>query len=127
MRNHLVLATTLVGIGSVFLNAQALPDLTVSAIDLALVTTNSQTLQILGVLRATIANVGVVPTAPRFRVLAFEDTNRNGSYDAGVDRIGQEQIVEFGQRTERIPKALASLSASVGGEHSTFSLRAGNP
>jgi hypothetical protein len=69
------------------MSAHAQADLSIVGLDTALVTTDSQTLRISGILRATLTNTGTVATVGRFRILAFEDTNRNSRYDLGSDRI----------------------------------------
>lgn len=62
-------------------------DLTVTALNAASVVTDSQTLLISGTLDATIRNAGSAATAAQFRVLAFEDRNANGQFNAGTDAV----------------------------------------
>lgn len=62
-------------------------DLTVTALNAASVVTDSQTLLISGELVATIKNLGSAATAAQFRVLAFEDRNANGQFNAGTDAL----------------------------------------
>lgn len=64
-----------------------LPDLVVSSLDSSAVATNSQTLQVSGVLSAKVTNQGATVAAGTFKVLAFEDKNRNGRFDVGTDVV----------------------------------------
>ncbi len=67
--------------------AFAAPDLTVRTVDGSSTTTDSQTLEISGVISATVRNIGGAGTGAGLTVLFFEDANENGKYDAGTDRI----------------------------------------
>lgn len=67
--------------------ALAAPDLTVSGIDSSAITTDCQSLAIAGTINATISNTGTSDTTTGFTILIFEDANRNGAYDAGIDII----------------------------------------
>ena len=60
-------------------------DLVVTGLETSGVTTDSQTLAISGNLGVTIQNLGSTAVNTQFRVLAFEDRNANGKYDAGTD------------------------------------------
>ncbi|MEJ2453891.1 MAG: carboxypeptidase regulatory-like domain-containing protein [Candidatus Thiodiazotropha sp.] len=61
------------------------PDLTVSEFSREQIKTNLQTLQVRGSVRITVANIGVADVISPAIVSIFEDTNKNGTYDVGVD------------------------------------------
>jgi hypothetical protein len=61
------------------------PDLTVSQVVTDGVITDIQALQVTGSARITVQNLGRAAALEPALVTVFEDTNRNGIYDAGVD------------------------------------------
>ncbi|MFN7935264.1 MAG: putative Ig domain-containing protein [Bryobacteraceae bacterium] len=71
---------------AVWLVSQSSPDLQITAITAA-VNTDPQTLATTGTLSATFRNNGSAGTATGFQLLAFEDRNNNGRYDAVTDAV----------------------------------------
>src|SRR4051794_13143435 len=67
--------------------SQAAPDLVVSKLDVNALNEDSQTLAVSGTMAVTIRNVGGAATAATFKVLVFEDRNRNGQYDPSGDNV----------------------------------------
>lgn len=61
------------------------PDLTVNSVDTRAVVSDPQTLRITGAVGVSIQNVGRAAAVTPALVTVFEDTNRNGIYDAGAD------------------------------------------
>lgn len=61
------------------------PDLTVNSVDTRAVVSDPQTLRVGGSTRVSIQNVGRAAAVTPALVTVFEDTNRNGIYDAGTD------------------------------------------
>ncbi|MCM3869899.1 MAG: putative Ig domain-containing protein [Pyrinomonadaceae bacterium] len=60
-------------------------DLTVAAVDISALTTNSQSLVVTGSVRVEIQNLGGSLFAGDFQTLLFEDRNDNKTYQMGVD------------------------------------------
>ncbi len=67
--------------------AQSNADLTVTALDTSGLTTDSQSLIISGKLGVTINNIGSTATGAQFRVIAFEDRDANGQFNAATDAL----------------------------------------
>jgi subtilase family serine protease len=63
------------------------PDITVTLLDTTTMTTDTQTLSVLGALKATIRNKGNQPINTPFDITAFEDSNNNKLLDTGTDNI----------------------------------------
>lgn len=63
------------------------PDLITSSVDISGVSSNPQTLTILGNVLAVIKNRGNQETASPFVLTAFEDRDKNYAYDPGVDNV----------------------------------------
>ncbi len=63
------------------------PDVAITALDVSGLVTDTQTLKISGIIRATLLNKGNQPTALPFEVAAFEDRNNNRRLDIGADNI----------------------------------------
>ncbi|WP_162250705.1 carboxypeptidase regulatory-like domain-containing protein [Pelomonas sp. Root1217] len=64
-----------------------LPDLRVQSVSRAGAITDPQSLLLSGAVQTTVVNQGLAPTDRAVTLLAFEDRNRNGRYDAGVDVV----------------------------------------
>jgi len=72
-----------------------LPDLTVKAVSRQNAVTDPQTLAVSGSVNATLANIGAVGVPAGVKVLAFQDTNRNGKYDPGIDQaLGSAMLAD---------------------------------
>ncbi len=67
---------------------QFLPDLAVTAVSRTAAPTDPNTLLVNGTLSADIANVGSANVHANVRILAFYDTNKNNSFDAGDVVLG---------------------------------------
>jgi hypothetical protein len=61
------------------------PDLVVTIVDASDLLTDCQTLEVSGTVTATVENIGDAATGSGFTVLFFEDSNDNGTYEAGAD------------------------------------------
>ncbi len=69
------------------------PDLVVGRFDRSALTRNAQTLAFSGDLDVFVSNASTTPINTAFVVLVFEDSNRNGAFDPGVDQtLGQTTV-----------------------------------
>ena len=66
---------------------QLLADLAVVGVSRTGAITNPQTLKLTGQVAVTLQNLGSVDVPAGVKMLAFQDTNKNGIYDAGVDQV----------------------------------------
>jgi len=66
---------------------QALPDLSVTAIDKTSFVTDSQSLTTTGTLGVTVSNLSSAAVTVAFRIIAWEDRNNNGTYEAATDNL----------------------------------------
>lgn len=67
-----------------------LPDLTIKTANRQGAITDQQSLAVSGSINATLANIGAANAPAGAQVLAFQDINRNGAFDAAVDvALGQ--------------------------------------
>jgi hypothetical protein len=69
------------------LPAIAQPDLRIADLNTAAIITDGQTLALGGSIGFSIANSGSAPASTPFSVIAFEDRNLNGQYNAGTDSV----------------------------------------
>jgi len=68
------------------------PDLIITEVDITEMKTDIQTLNISGHVGVTINNIGDAVAAPAL-VTVFEDTNRNGIFDEGIDnKLGSQTM-----------------------------------
>jgi hypothetical protein len=65
---------------------QLLPDVTVVSVARQAAVSDQQSLMLSGQVAVTIQNQGNAEATGGFKLLAFQDTDRNGKYDAGVDQ-----------------------------------------
>lgn len=72
---------------SILVKAFTAPDLTVTAIDTAGMTTDSQALTISGSVQVTIKNGGNSNTTAPFDVTVFEDTDKDKKFTPGIDNV----------------------------------------
>ncbi len=63
------------------------PDLVVESVDTSLLTYDPLSLAVSGTVSATVANVDLLPVSSSFTVAFFEDRNRSGAYEPGVDLL----------------------------------------
>lgn len=90
---------------------QFLADLRVDAVTRGTASTDAQTLQLTGAVQVEIANAGTQSTPSTVDLLAFSDLDRNGRFDASVDKaLGQ---LTLGQSL--LPGQTISLQISVAG------------
>ena len=68
---------------------QTLPDLTITGFNTAGVVTDTQSLQVSGLLGVTVKNAGGGAVNSPFVVFVFEDRNRNSVFDTGDVALGQ--------------------------------------
>ncbi|MBI3729842.1 MAG: carboxypeptidase regulatory-like domain-containing protein [Burkholderiales bacterium] len=66
---------------------QLLADLAVVGVSRNGAVTHPQTLKLTGQVTVTLQNQGVVDVPAGVKLLAFQDSNKNGVYDAGVDQV----------------------------------------
>lgn len=64
-----------------------LPDLQVSSVSRTGAVTDPQSLSVSGEVHAIVINKGLAPADRAVELLAFEDRNRNGRYDPGIDPL----------------------------------------
>ncbi|MCC6540562.1 MAG: VCBS repeat-containing protein [Bryobacterales bacterium] len=74
--------------------AQTLPDLTITAFNTAGMSTDTQSLQVSGLVSVTVKNAGGSAVSTPFTVFLFEDRNQNSTYDAtgGDVALGQATV-----------------------------------
>lgn len=72
---------------TVVVQAKQGPDLAVSAIDVATLSTDTQTLEVSGSIAVTLENKGSQDALSAFTVAAFEDRNGNKILDPGIDNV----------------------------------------
>jgi hypothetical protein len=68
-------------------SADPAPDLTVTAVDATGMVTDPQTLEVAGLVTATVKNAGDAPTGAGFSVVFFADLDKNGSFDPAFDAV----------------------------------------
>lgn len=86
-------------------------DLTVASVDTSATTTDTQTLVIGGAVRVEMQNLGGSAFNGSFEVLLFEDSNRNGTFESGVDNVLGTETFSGGIASN----AVASLGVRVSG------------
>ena len=63
------------------------PDLTVTAVDASGMVTDPQTLEVAGLVTATVKNAGDTTTGAGFSVVFFADLDKNGAFDPATDSV----------------------------------------
>lgn len=96
-----------------------LPDLAILSIDSDTLMYDQKDFGLSGVLTGQIVNRGNVKVDTSFNIIAFEDTDNNGSYDDSDNLVGTAEIVF--DETDNFPvDSQASFSVSVGGALSFY-------
>ncbi len=108
MRRFVVLAVISAAGGGLAFGQSA--DLVVQRLDIGTVAIDAQALSISGSLAVDLANLGQGGSGGAFDVVVFEDTNRNGAFDSGVDTVfGSASAPALG------PGAVSTLNIGVSG------------
>lgn len=94
-------------------NYKKLADLVVDSVSPANLTTNQQTLEVSGNIAVKLSNLGRADAPAGFTITAFKDTNHNGRFDVGIDKVLGQITVQKPLQINQTETYIISVSGTL--------------